>query len=1698
MKKILMIISLVLIVGFFVFGITYYRGVYNDFQYDGYVIETSTNEKQYFLANSKYKVYERDGIAKFNNSDNEEKSISTDTFIHYLDGSASVLSKSAIVDLSEMNKKSFEYYSLYLGSVLTKTGNDYKISYLDKQLTFNEFLLKTSNNKYMIVSPTLKIDVDGKTQDVKSGFIELTFVDGNIVKLQNQEINIQNVPDNVVLSLNADTTINLKNKKIYYKGVEKINLGEITINSDDNIEIVPDENNTIINNGGSKTTEANTTSNDNGNNTSSSPSKIIHQGDFEEVASGIVDAAEIEIEKVVEDNAAIKDAVFNIEEFEVTANSVNAKVGVTDEAAVLTGTLYIKIIKASTNEVVYYEQDNTGSNSIEVEVMSLVPNTNYILIMNRDYVKNNITYNKDFVQKTFVTSSLGVSAEIDYLRTDEVSVNIVKNDYSKVTKLGYKLVDNTIKQEVDDGEVEFNDNNSVNLDFLNLESNHNVTLSLFDFVYGNTIINISSDEYNYNYNTLKQKPVISNTSFSVDKKNSKFVVYLNNITDKDSGIKQYRADVYEASTNKYVTSKTSNTNANIEFQIDGTLLNRNTNYRVYTYLIFDDNQIEYEIPIGSETIAVTGVEGPAVTFYSDNITFERIQGRIVILDPNSTINTSEKVYVSYQNLSVGAEPIVVPYELSMAGDQGIIEFDRNNLRANDSYLFTVKASVDYHDGNGYTLVDISQFIVQTGMPTNFTVKYNDRTSEFMEQSFYVETQLAGANDVSAALEASTMKSIMFKLYSTKYDKATECIPSNECWTKRYYDQNTDDNNDYNSSLKEDYYDTTFKITQDTLGVATNEITYGQYFIEILGAYDYTDYKNELPIILEEPILISANNATGSVTNKNVPVNVEYIYNEGTYDFLDNNTQIGFNVTANIVANVRTDSIVYRIFDAETNRLVQEKTVVSEDGTVPSVRFDLSNEHTDSLIRGKEYYFQFTINYTIDSEGKTEESEESIHYETVKQPAIIEIYQSDRKNGNVEFNYTFKDIDYSVSDSKLYYYKNSSTNNFETIDLVRTNDTEGTISIPFTNGTLHAYVKRKLKDSANLDTINLINYYFADEVSQSEIGNIIYTINSGNNLCSIQFTPTTIQQRNVVGYDITLSNGSKSVEFKNVVPDTSNKVDILFSDIKKLISPSETDKLYITANIKAYYDTGIYGINAQNKGSGYALQLTNYSYTKFNNKFAFNKDAFDSVNKSVTYSYIHDSSIVQNLTYELENGYMEFNSNKTSIKVLDSKNATCSENCSFYFSAITPTMEVTRETVGVTTFNFAANISGIEDEYIPNFKIVADTYLCSNDSCSSNELVSKTWFTLDEFNNSANIIRDLDVNKTYRVYYYWTINDTDMHEFFFKNTNDSTYYSTFTTKNNIGISNAYAYYRGSYYYNTRELFITYLVSVLEGYDGVDYYMYYIENGVAHEAMTISSDSLNNLILGTTGGRYTKRINIKHILEAGKTYYIDVRPYYIKNGEKKSLVAENGIKFNFTIQKPGVTVSRISDISNNSFSIRVLLKDTYNVLGEYQTFKVFTESNGVRTEIGQGTSGQAVVFDNVVCSGDSCDIIVQYKMDRKNLGTYTTTESVHTIALLNDIYIGNASVTSISDTTKIRISFTDSYKLTQANNIVYTIYDEEFNVVSSVDSFTPTWGETSNTVYLDLPENLQPGSYTIQLQVYYNTDLVGNASLDYVKG
>ena len=188
-KGLLIIIPVIAVIGIMFFlGIKKYNESFNNFQYDGYVIDNTANatsSSYYFNKDAKYKVSPTRNMVSFDNSDNVEVSISDDSFLHFNDGSVSVFKKSVVLNLEELSQPVVHYYNIYNGTVFTKIGNTYQINYLSQKLVFNNFLVKVSDTKYMLVGNDITIQHGDKTERVTDGYVEFIYLDGNIVRLKN-------------------------------------------------------------------------------------------------------------------------------------------------------------------------------------------------------------------------------------------------------------------------------------------------------------------------------------------------------------------------------------------------------------------------------------------------------------------------------------------------------------------------------------------------------------------------------------------------------------------------------------------------------------------------------------------------------------------------------------------------------------------------------------------------------------------------------------------------------------------------------------------------------------------------------------------------------------------------------------------------------------------------------------------------------------------------------------------------------------------------------------------------------------------------------------------------------------------------------------------------------------------------------------------------------------------------------------------------------------------------------------------------------------------------------------------------------------------------------------------------------------------------------------------------------------------------
>ena len=134
----------------------------------------SSTKKYFFTKDSKYRIV--DDKVNIETSKKENVSIPVETFIHYDDGSLSTFSKSAILDLNDLSQKTYNYYNIYPGTVFTKNGTNYTVTYLDKRLNFNNFLLKISDTKYMIIGNKMELQIGDIKKTINNNYLEVSSI----------------------------------------------------------------------------------------------------------------------------------------------------------------------------------------------------------------------------------------------------------------------------------------------------------------------------------------------------------------------------------------------------------------------------------------------------------------------------------------------------------------------------------------------------------------------------------------------------------------------------------------------------------------------------------------------------------------------------------------------------------------------------------------------------------------------------------------------------------------------------------------------------------------------------------------------------------------------------------------------------------------------------------------------------------------------------------------------------------------------------------------------------------------------------------------------------------------------------------------------------------------------------------------------------------------------------------------------------------------------------------------------------------------------------------------------------------------------------------------------------------------------------------------------------------------------------------
>ncbi len=1686
--------------------------------------------KYYFNEKTTYKNSLNDSI-EFKDTNGDKVKVSQASFVHYSDESISLLKKGVIFNLDEINSEVPKYYNVFEGTILENVNSTYYVDNLGKKLKFKRFIVRINDNKYLIVSDNINLHLDEDTNiKINSQYVELSFVEEGIIRIENQEVTYQTIAKDALIDLGNDVILNLDNQYFFYQKEAKLNLEQIIIDSDDNIAIKPLE-------------EDEDDKDDDGNGDGSGSSGGVAGG----AAGGSSIGGEPYEEEVVESQLALPVAVIN--DMSITANKVEASIKITDKDSVVTGTALTTITENSTGKVVYSRETDEGTYGIDISVENLNPETTYALTTRINYKKNDVTYTMDVVSQLFSTESLGISINKDYYTYNQLAFLVKFDDYSKVKSADVllkstagdvlKTVQVTAEGVQSDGGVQ------VVFDGLKADTKYSVVVN--NILYDNYVV---SNDYSIEISakTLKNRPTMGMVNFSIDKKNGLFSLKLNNVSDPNSGIENYRYEIYDARTlasgaEPITTIEKSNVGS-VDLEVNNSTIYRAVPYVFRVVAEFYDNEkyIEYYTPY-SDTMRMDGVEAPSITWKTDELTFERISGSITINDPGSTIDLDKQMTIVYQN-SIGTIN-----SFTTAGNT-IIPFAANDLRANETYTISVYASVNLQDSN--PTVDqyhVGSVIVKTNPTNPFDTSFEVETNN-VETAFSVQARLLNVVDGDNTLEADTLTGITFILHegSTISGKVVKTVKKVDRDLREYY-----------SDLKANYYDETFVLNPSFFGLKNSDMTASYYTIEITGAYDYTSFQNNIPI---------KNNFISVKSNGFIPdiphdiddaIDCEYIRNKDAGDrydeTLDANTIVGIRAKATYDNAKRyAKTINYHVYDADTGEKLEsydKEYTVGEDGEIRFVEFWLKNGTAYDVIdtemrRGHNYYFTYDAMLDLNFDGVADTKYpggdtvtlRSHTVEVPKQEAKIVTYPSTSTADTMTFKYKYFDVDSALVEKKLIASLAASTVlDGSDVDSQEITDTTAYKTVTFNNlqpGYLKVYSKQALiKGEAYQSDVKHVYQYFegvinANKLSYTvmlDVNRIIVSINDYANQAS------TINR--IAALKLTFTCQGKKIVKDFVKLNNDNAVVDMFDLSEFLGKP-------VNLKVEAYYDSGVTGFDTPCEY--YALQAVADEYGG-GEYFAINTLG-GLVEDTVVMGSIYEKNMTDttikltnkasgksiNFEYEPDAAGISFNYQHILLKELRTVEFTGDSTTNFTFTQIVPGISLrddddfSKIVPTIRTVSFKADIYGFGSSSIKDSLVYVKLFSTDESGLDLTEINTFS-YTIDELSSTIEIT-DLLPKQNYALQFYAFIDDGagnyvekrlyDIDD----NTDNKTYY--FKTLSSINVSNLKVRYVAVSYSN-KYLSVSYNLDRIIGYDRLRYSLYkkVVDPETGDETFELMDVNIPDEVVFKNSMTLKIPCNPGSEFVFNEQYRIVITPVVeiIIDDVKQEVELEKPGKLTFTLtslRKPYVGISSTvssseSSTDGNALDFRVNVYDTDKVIvGGVYNIQILTENgiditpdkySGVDMSIKRYNS--IYTIDNLE-QGQNYIFKVLYVIDDKNDGASAELiTKQYTASALNTGGIDVGSVSSSQNAlvrNQIDLTFRDSYRLTAIDKLRYSIYNSTDG--SSLDNeidFNPVYTKLDSSRYIyvqPLPELLpSTGVYYVQIQFLSEGSVINETTIEH---
>lgn len=602
----------------------------------------------------------------------------------------------------------------------------------------------------------------------------------------------------------------------------------------------------------------------------------------------------------VDETVALQEPIFKLENMKRTAVGFSANVQIEDENDLISknSDIIIKVVNNATDKIVYLSNEPYGSFNIPINIETLIPNTQYTVIVSANYIINDKEYSKNFINRAFVTSSIGVEIEKDAYTDSSLSFNISITD-PLTENLTVELIEKGNSSENPRSIVVRNTGEINEVLFDNLKSDTEYTVKISQITYDGVIQEGANWTQTLDAKTLKEKIDINSLNYSLNKRDGTIKLIIDNTTDKNNAIQSYKYTVYklvEIQENGEITKQfdlenpvyeKETTEKEITIEVGEPKSNkpivRNQYYGFKIIATMYDNEkyVEVESQM-SGAFSLNGIRFPTVKFERTVSEYPatEIQGWLYILDNDYSITVDNDNPIDIMYSTDVEESKLYKKIRELDPEERITDSDGNKyiklwidlgdtgsgiagLREETSYNFTVYATVDLQEkpeeeSEPYKNIYIGSFIATTGVYSNMVTELT--TTNIPTNAFTVELGLE-ADDVIK----ESISSINIMLYEGsgninvgEYRHWTRTITKNNystCKSNAKYD--TDIN-----SLQDLLFNNKLIITPSFVGGGTED-NYSEvnYQIVVTAAIDGTLYSNKIPIVSKD----DNNDNTGNVT-----------------------------------------------------------------------------------------------------------------------------------------------------------------------------------------------------------------------------------------------------------------------------------------------------------------------------------------------------------------------------------------------------------------------------------------------------------------------------------------------------------------------------------------------------------------------------------------------------------------------------------------------------------------------------------------------------------------------------------------------------------------------------------------------------------------------------------------------------------------